>query len=377
MTTTPWVMTIKLDLENVHLIKDVGMIPYYIAQWYGLTPVILSHPHEGGIESYPYLENEVRGLNLKFIEPTNRSFLHAKWEVVRFLWRHAKNIRILNLIAFSKESLMYSLVYKLRNPRGISYLKCDADLGIVRMDYLRNSLKRNVHRFLFRTVNLYSVESTAVYRELLKQYPGIFKERLIYLPNGFPKKDLGGPIDWEKKERIILFVGRVGNYQKATEVLVESFLSLDPSPWVLILAGPIEPSFRKFLLEKSSTSNGRLHYVGSIDDRKELFEWYRKASVFCFPSRFESFGIAMLEAAMFGCFLILSDLPAAADVTEGWSLGEKVIPGDKEDLTRALKKVTHPDFEKERRRLAESQMRHVRNGYTWETLVSKIGERLS
>ncbi|MHB1927670.1 MAG: glycosyltransferase family 4 protein [Leptospirillum sp.] len=377
MTTAPWVMTIKLDLENVHLIKDVGMIPYYIAQWYGLTPVILSHPHAGGIGAYPYLESEVRGLNLEFIKPTNRSFLHAKWEVVRFLWRHAKSIRILNLIAFSKESLMYSLVYKLRNPRGISYLKCDSDLGIIRMDYLRNPLKRNIHRFLFRSVTFYSVESTTVYRELLKLYPDIFKERLIYLPNGFPQKDLEISIDWGKKERIILFVGRVGNYQKATDVLVESFLSLDPSPWRLVLVGPVEPDFQEFLEEKSREFHGRLQYVGNIDDRKKLFEWYRRASVFCFPSRFESFGIAMLEAAMFGCFLILSDLPAAEDVTEGWMLGEKVIPGDKEDLTRALKKVTHPDFEKERQRLADSQMHYVRNRYTWETLVSKIGERLS
>src|SRR5690625_7216151 len=40
----------------------------------------------------------------------------------------------------------------------------------------------------------------------------------------------------------------------------------------------------------------------------EVFTWLRQASVFVMPSRYEPFGLSVLEAALSGCALILSDI---------------------------------------------------------------------
>ncbi|NJE47854.1 glycosyltransferase, partial [Thermococcus sp. GR7] len=49
-------------------------------------------------------------------------------------------------------------------------------------------------------------------------------------------------------------------------------------------------------------------FFGRIDSLEKLAEIYRKASVIVLPSSFESFGMAVLEGALFG------DIPVVSDV---------------------------------------------------------------
>jgi hypothetical protein len=89
-------------------------------------------------------------------------------------------------------------------------------------DKMIPSLKRMLRYILSRiAVDLYSVESTRIYKSLEKDY--YFRDRLYYSPSGFTyneKLDLDQVM--RNKENIILTVGRLGSYQKHNELLIDA-----------------------------------------------------------------------------------------------------------------------------------------------------------
>ena len=57
-----------------------------------------------------------------------------------------------------------------------------------------------------------------------------------------------------------------------------------------------------------------LEYVGVPDDAA-LSEWYRRASLFAYPSRYEGFGLPVLEAMASGCPVIATSAGSVPEVT--------------------------------------------------------------
>jgi glycosyltransferase involved in cell wall biosynthesis len=62
-----------------------------------------------------------------------------------------------------------------------------------------------------------------------------------------------------------------------------------------------------------------LHALGSLDTQ-ELAHWYARTSVFISMSKYEPFGLAVLEAAQSGAALILSDIPTFRELWKGAAL---------------------------------------------------------
>jgi glycogen(starch) synthase len=62
--------------------------------------------------------------------------------------------------------------------------------------------------------------------------------------------------------------------------------------------------------------------------------WYAQAAVFVAPSRYEPFGLAVLEAALAGCALVLGDVPTLRELCAGAAMF--VPPDDREQLAYAL-----------------------------------------
>ena len=57
-------VTLFLRMKNVHLLKDVGMIPYILHRDYGVDSTMVSMKNE---EKYPFLNKEVSGLKMRFL----------------------------------------------------------------------------------------------------------------------------------------------------------------------------------------------------------------------------------------------------------------------------------------------------------------------
>lgn len=127
---------------------------------------------------------------------------------------------------------------------------------------------------------------------------------------------------------------------KNVETLVEAFGRL-PKPlrdtYDLVLAGDMR---RRIDVHKRVDQLGmaaQTRFVGVVDD-VQLVTLYQRATVFVFPSRYEGFGLPVLEAMACGCPVISSDASSLPEVVGDAALlvNPSDINGFLEQLTRVL-----------------------------------------
>jgi len=106
----------------------------------------------------------------------------------------------------------------------------------------------------------------------------------------------------------VLYVGRVSK-----EKNLEELCRLQDKYRIVIVGdGP----YRSFLESKYR----KVNFVG-YKSGKDLANYYRKASVFCFPSKSDTFGIVMMEAMSQGCPVAAYPVTGPMDVVEHGSTG--------------------------------------------------------
>jgi glycosyltransferase involved in cell wall biosynthesis len=95
--------------------------------------------------------------------------------------------------------------------------------------------------------------------------------------------------------------------------------------------------------------------VGRLGE-EEISAWLGLRPIFVSMSRFEPFGLAVLEAAQAGCPLILSDIPTFVELWGG--AAEFVEPNDDEALAAAIERLSSDP--EHRRRLADAALERSR-----------------
>lgn len=112
---------------------------------------------------------------------------------------------------------------------------------------------------------------------------------------------------------MVLNVGRL-HRQKGQDVLIRAFArthaTLPHSLLVIVGAGAEESALRRLAGDLDVASAVR--FAGAVPD---VLPWLVAADVFAFPSRFEAFGIALLEAMAVGLPTIVADIPGLLEVT--------------------------------------------------------------
>jgi glycosyltransferase involved in cell wall biosynthesis len=120
-------------------------------------------------------------------------------------------------------------------------------------------------------------------------------------------------------EKFLLFVGNVKphknliNLLRAFEILLRS-----GQDYKLIIVGKKEGFITGDkevfdFIEGNKLLNEHIIFTGHVENC-ELYNYYRKAAVFVFPSLYEGFGIPPLEAMICGCPVIASDLTAIPEI---------------------------------------------------------------
>ncbi|MDC6405687.1 MULTISPECIES: glycosyltransferase family 4 protein [Maribacter] len=147
-----------------------------------------------------------------------------------------------------------------------------------------------------------------VQTELIKNFYStwIKESKIAILPN--PISSIH--IDYRKKyslkrENIILSVGRL-SFQKGQDVAIKSFASLNPPNWKLhiIGEGPDRQKLNDLIQELKMQDK-----IILLGRRKNISEYYLKSKIFVFPSRFEGFPNALIEAMYFGLACISANCP--------------------------------------------------------------------
>lgn len=326
-------LTIFPNTENVHLIKDVGMIPYTLHKDFGYDSTIASY--ENG--EYSYLNSEVLGLKQVFIPKIfNHPALDSCFFVLLNFWKYD----IVQCYHFTNHSLLilffFKVLKKITFSNSFTYLKLDAD------DSAKELKVKKIHKFFMCNIDLLSVETKGLYEYFNSS--NIFEKDVVYIPNGFYSKGERQYVDFSLKNNVIITVGRIGTFQKYNETLLEAFkeFALKNIDWNLEIIGPIENSFQNYIQEYFELNPNlidRVLFTGSIADRAVLEEKYKKAKIFVLSSRFEGFPLVYLEAIKTGCTIISSAITPAYDITDNEKYGNIFPIGDSRALVRTLEKV--------------------------------------
>lgn len=128
-----------------------------------------------------------------------------------------------------------------------------------------------------------------------KKYPDNLRERIITISNPVQSVDNPGfPNDEGIPPKRILNVGRL-SYQKNQSFLINAFAQIASTnpDWVLTLVGEGEKRAEIENLIHDLRLDKQVELIGAVTD---VDEWYRKSAFLAFPSLWEGFPNALVEA---------------------------------------------------------------------------------
>lgn len=364
-------------IENVHLIKDPGMIPLTFKKSYGYDVVI---PIWNDRE-YPY--KDVYFENVEFpILKSGDTCTKRKLNMLKWLLSNAKSIDILHLYFFDRWTWIYMGAYKLRNKKGLIYVHCDTDGDrLLEYEFTKSKIKSFVLKKILlseRNINdvLWGVQNMQNCKKVQKLWP--FKH-VEYVPNGFWWKNYVD-VPYEEKNNVILTVARNGTPPKKTEILLEGFAAIAPEfpGWTLKLVGTVEDRFQDYIHDyfiRYPELKHRVVFSGPVANRDDLQKIYSKAKVFCLTSAWEGFGLVTIEAMSNGCFIVESDIPANIDATRNGTYGVLFKSGDVNDFIDKLRSSLSD--EEKMKNISMKSKDYVQENFSWEKVLKPVDEWIS
>ena len=308
-----------------------------------------------------------RGPDFPLVTSISRHF-----HVLAWLALASHGIDCLTIVHSSKASLRAARIYRRLNSRGRLYFK--ADLSNHYLDAISASARSwSVFASLVKASTITGIETSAMLEACRARFsarPDI-AGKLKLVPNGFSPEPPPSCSDNRGKEKMILYVGYIGTEAKRSELLLEAFERILPSPWRLVMVGPIAPGFQPAIEAFQKRHPGALAVPGPILDREELFGYYGRAAIFCLTSRWESFCYSLLEAAYFNDYLVSTDVGVAADLLAAGAPGT-LAGAAPEEYAQALAKGI---AQLERQDLAEIDNSKVRERFSWRAVLDPVFTR--
>ena len=126
------------------------------------------------------------------------------------------------------------------------------------------------------------------------------------------------------KRNIIAGMGRLWDDAKNLRALDEACATL---PWQTCLLGSTRAPGGADIHFRHATLVGELN-------ADEVALWLSRTAIFCSPAVYEPFGLAVMEAALSGCALVLADIPSFREIWQDAAV--YVNPKDPDEIRRAL-----------------------------------------
>lgn len=140
-----------------------------------------------------------------------------------------------------------------------------------------------------------------------------------------------------------LAIGRFSHRHKGFDLLIEAFniFAKDNKEWTLDIVGEgvEEPLYRKMIADYKLEERITLHpFTNNIQ------EYYSKAQVYVLSSRWEGFGLVLVEAMAHGLPIVSSDLPTSKEIMGDF--GMYFTNGNVNELAEQLHKATEIEWDK-------------------------------
>jgi glycosyltransferase involved in cell wall biosynthesis len=167
-----------------------------------------------------------------------------------------------------------------------------------------------------------------------------------------------------------LAVGRFSKKHKGFDLLIEAFhlFAENNNEWKLDIVGEgIEEALYKQLIKKYHLEERVLIHPFT----KDIQKYYTEAQIYVLSSRWEGFGLVLVEAMAHGLPVVSSDLPTSLEIMGNFGIYFR--NGDFADLALKLEEATRIDWNKEAENaLAIAQKFDIKSITSqWEKLIEK------
>lgn len=198
-----------------------------------------------------------------------------------------------------------------------------------------NKVWKILKRLIYPKSN-YLIVQTEPIKEFFSKW--MTSKKIIILPNPISNtfSDEKNYSNKQKKENIILNVGRLTS-QKGQEMLIRSFANINPENWKLQLigTGPKELFYKELIIDLKMSD--RIELLGL---QKNVIPFYKKAKIFAFPSLYEGFPNALIEAMYLGMACISTDCPTGpSEIIENGSNGFLTSVNNQNEFEDKLNKL--------------------------------------
>ena len=200
-----------------------------------------------------------------------------------------------------------------------------------------------IETLVYQMADGYLACGPAIVSEIEEEYgQAIPRERTGLVPHGLTDYSWPVPLPDEDGPIRILFVGRLES-RKGIDTLLNAVVKLSGSDAHFevrvvgddSLFGPTGSTYREEFERHHPELSGRVQFLGSVDD-DQLRDEYATCDIFVAPSRFESFGLILLEAMMFGKPVVAGDIGGMREIVEDGLTGYLVSPEDDDALAEVL-----------------------------------------
>lgn len=263
--------------------------------------------------------------------------LPARFQEVRMAWSLP---RLLRRVRPAVAHFQHSLPLRAPSPSVVTVHDLSFEGDRAAMGPLDRAVFRTVVPRSARAARKVLAVSERTKRDLIAAY-GIPEEKIVVTPHGVDPAFAPGAADGDRD--FVLFVG-------AVQPRKDPLAALDAARAVglpLVVAGPVrDPALARVL------AAGGARMLGYVEKR-QLADLYRDAACLVLPSRFEGFGLPVIEAMASGTPVVASPDPALREVA-----GDAAILTN--DLVNGIRRALA-----ERERLVSAGFARAR-AFSWE-----------
>lgn len=372
-----------INVEQVHLGKDVFLTPYYLGKELGAN-VRIVYPMTDTNQNMPKFHRGVRLIPISlFHKPIkNRYWRHifTLLYIIRFI---VPSTYAMLFHYYSLFTPIYGIIYKTLNPWGKLYVKLDADIIALKYkDEYKNRIDAMIHDFVHwwfaKRVDCVSCETSVAFDAIMKSEATCykFKKDMLKMYNGFDEERLRSIglnlIPCEEKENLFITVARLGTEQKNTEMILNALARVDLGDWKFYLIGPIEKDFQLVIdsfYESHPEKRSNVIFTGPISSKREIWGYYNKAKVFVLTSTFEACALVLCEAYKFSNYIVSTDVGVFSDLVKNEKDGIVVEQRNDKQLSHVLEDIVKGNIH------IDCSSRDT-NKLNWDKLIKVVAEKM-
>jgi glycosyltransferase involved in cell wall biosynthesis len=349
-------------LHDVHLQKEFGGIPKAFEKLGYESVLIVTR------SLVKEISPKTRIIEMELHNSPQREVKSlASLKLLRTIWAERPAIVIFRHPYYY--SLITILLYRLMNfgkPRALFIYKMDSD-GVIRLGGRKKGVRKIAWILMSVVYDKLSVETTCG-RERVASIRGVQRKKLMVVPNSYSKEVFGTVKYSDTKREPIIFVSARIVREKGLESLILAFAKIQRyfPEWKITVAGQIvDHEYCQELLQLIRTLrlDDSIHLLGHLYG-EQLKDEYRRSSIFCLPSKRESFGISRVEAIASGLPVVTTEAGCGRDFGR---MGSLVVPVEDVDaLAAALRRLMQD--ESLRQRVADEQQKHL---ITWDDIAKQ------